>query len=70
MRLELLAKDPSSGKTGCAAVYRPEDAMNCVVQGNQVDSDTAANLQNVLPGETAVSIPIDVLREALRAIDG
>lgn len=70
MELEMLAKDPSSGKTGCPAVYRLKDKIYAVVQGTVLDADTEENLVNLLPGESAVSIKIDVLREALRAIDG
>lgn len=71
MELTLLAKDAESGKTGCESVYRPTtDGERAIVQGTVLDEETEQNLVNVLPGESAVSIKIEVLREALRAIDG
>lgn len=69
MQLTLLAKDSGSGKTGCPSVYRAEDGVHAVVQGNLLDSGTEGNLQNVLPGEGAVSIKLAVLRDALRELE-
>jgi hypothetical protein len=67
MRLEMLAKDLSSGRTGCPSVYIAEDG-SAVVQGDEiVDEGTRANLVNLLPGETAVRIKPAVLEAAVRA---
>lgn len=60
-----IAKDTSSGNDGCPSVYIEGDEF--VVQGPELDS--LADLQNVLPGETAVRIGIDVVREALARYD-
>lgn len=64
MRLEKLAKDPDSHVGGCQAVYRGEVGP-WVVQGEQVDADTYANLDDVLPGEAAVFIKPEILIEAV-----
>ncbi len=66
MELTLIAKDMQSGKHGCQSIYSiaavPEE---CVVQGDLLDGATEANLQNVLPGEGAVRIKVQVLRDFL-----
>jgi len=67
VKLERLAKDAESNITGCQAVYLGE-AGPCVVQGDKVDQDTFANLENVLPGEGAVFIKPEVLIEAARCL--
>ncbi len=67
MDLTLLAKDAQSGKNGCPSVYFAEDG-SLVIQGNLLDAATAANLLNVLPGEGAVSIKPEVVREALACL--
>lgn len=64
MRLTLLAKDESSGRDGCQAVYLAEDGR-FGVQGDLVD-DTHANLENLLPGEGGVFIKPEILIEAVR----
>jgi hypothetical protein len=64
MKLTLLAKDNSSGREGCPSVYCAEDG-SLVVQGDLLDSTTEANLLNVLPGEGAVRIKPEIVREAL-----
>jgi hypothetical protein len=64
MKLTLLAKDNSSGREGCPSVYFAEDGA-LVVQGDLLDSATEANLLNVLPGEGAVRIQPEIVREAL-----
>lgn len=67
MRLEMLAKDGDSGRSGCPSVYIAEDG-SAVVQGDEiVDSATRANLANLLPGETAVRIKPQVLEAAVAA---
>jgi hypothetical protein len=67
MRLEMLAKDETSGFGGCPSVYLGADG-SAVVQGNEiVDSDTRGELANLLPGETAVRIAPAVLQAAVTA---
>lgn len=63
MKLTMLAKDWLSGRTGCPAIYLAEDGR-AVVQAQLVDSDTMGNLENLLPGETAVVIAADVIERA------
>ncbi len=65
MRLERLAKDPSSGDDSCPSVYVAEDG-SLVVLGDLLDGHTYGNLQNVLPGEGAVRIKAEVVVEAVR----
>lgn len=65
MRLEKLAKDLDSNPTGCQTVYLAEDGR-FGVQGELVDADTHANLENLLPGEGAVFIKPEILIEAVR----
>lgn len=67
MRLTMLAKDEKSGRTGCPSVYLDEDGM-AVVQGVEVDADTAAVMANVLPGERGVRIRPEVLVAAVGAM--
>jgi hypothetical protein len=64
MELTLLAKDLESGKAGCKSVYLAENGK-LVIQGNVLDQATKANLLNVLPGEGAVEIDVDIVRAAL-----
>ncbi len=64
MELTLLAKENESGKNGCPSIYFADDGT-FVVQGNLLDAATEENLLNVLPGEGAVSIKIEIVREAL-----
>jgi hypothetical protein len=65
MRIEKLAKDPRSNPDGCQAVYLAEDGR-FGVQGDLVDADTHANLENLLPGEGAVLIKPEIVIEAVR----
>lgn len=65
MKVEMLAKDVTSGNGGCQSVYLREDGR-AVVQAPEVDADTLSHLVNVLPGERAVHIDPDVI---LRAAD-
>ena len=66
MKLEMLYKDAGSGGTGCPSVYVAENG-DLVVQGHVLDSDTEANLANVLEGESAVSISADIVIGAIEA---
>jgi hypothetical protein len=60
MKLTLLYKDQNSGGNGCPSVYL-SDSGEFVVQGVELDDVTTAELQNVLPGETAVRISADII---------
>jgi hypothetical protein len=66
VRLEMLAKDEDSGRTGCPSVYIDEDGW-AVVQGPEVEGDTMSSLVNLLPGETGVRIAPKVLAAAVAA---
>ncbi|WP_207957341.1 hypothetical protein [Streptomyces sp. YIM 98790] len=60
----MIYKDNASGGEGCPSVYLAENG-EFVVQGRLVDDDTAAELQNLLPGETAVRISTEVILGAV-----
>ncbi|MGW7529993.1 hypothetical protein [Streptomyces sp. NPDC054783] len=64
MELIMLYKDTASGGGGCPSVYLAESG-EFVVQGPKVDASTHANLANVLPGEDAVRISVDVVLGAV-----
>ncbi len=66
MRLNMLAKDPSSDIGGCPSVHEWVDGPadpECVVQGPIVGTE---HLHNVLAGEGAVRIKRSILIEAMR----
>lgn len=65
MWLAKLAKDGDSQITGCQTVYLDEGGW-LTVQGDQIDAETYANLEHVLPGEGAVRIKPEVVVEAVR----
>lgn len=65
MRIEKLAKDDDSNPGGCQTIYLAEDGR-FGVQGDLVDSDTYAKLENLLPGEGAVFIKPEIVIEAVR----
>lgn len=68
MQLEILFKDPTSGN-GCPTVYLAESG-EFVVQGQEVDDATRAELVSIVPGETAVRMAPEVLLSAaLRYVD-
>lgn len=67
MRLYKLAKDGESGMNGCPTVYAT-DTRDLVIQGDEVDEETRASLENLLAGESAVVIKRDVVEEALRKL--
>lgn len=60
----LLAKDEGSGDDGCPSVWLDDGQFT--ILGPEADLVT---LKNVLPGETACRISIDVVRRALAAYD-
>lgn len=64
MKLTKLFKDQGSGGNGCPTVYLGESG-ELVVQGYSVDESTFAELENVLPGESAVRISPDVILGAV-----
>lgn len=67
MKPVMLAKDGGSGDDGCPSVYLVDGDL--VVQGTEVTAAELGDLVNVLPGETAVRISIDVVRGALARYD-
>lgn len=64
MKLTKLFKDQGSGGTGCPTVYLAESG-EFVIQGQVLDGATTAELENVLPGESAVRISADVVLGAV-----
>lgn len=60
----MLAKDGASGDDGCPSVHLHDGAFT--IQGPEVGME---GLSNPLPGERAVTISIDVVREALAKYD-
>ncbi|MDQ3761330.1 MAG: cytochrome P450 [Actinomycetota bacterium] len=52
------------GKAGCKSVYLAENGK-LVIQGDLLDEATKANLLNLLAGEGAVEIDVDIVRAAL-----
>jgi hypothetical protein len=67
MRLERLAKASDSGNFGCPSVYLAENG-DLVVQGDSLDPDTTAHLENLLPGENGVRIKASIVEEAVRRL--
>jgi hypothetical protein len=70
MKLELLAKDMSSGDQGCPSCYLGDD-MKLHVQSDESSPDVYATALNLLPGEKIVAIAPQVILDAadrLRAI--
>ena len=61
---KLLAKDNTCGDDGCPSVWL--DNGQLTILGPEAD---LLALKNVLPGETACRISIDVVRRALAAYD-
>lgn len=64
MKLTMLYKDQGSGGNGCPSVYLT-DAGDFVVQGAVLEGPAFTQLENVLPGETAVCISPDVIMGAI-----
>jgi hypothetical protein len=62
--MELLAKDPTSGRNGCPSVHL-DDNGDFVVLAPEVESGTLARLENVLPGERAVRMRPEVVLAAV-----
>jgi hypothetical protein len=69
MNLRKLAKDADSGTNGCPTVYAVDELpADLVIQGVEAGASLIAELENVLPGETAVIIKREVVEEALRKL--
>ena len=64
MKLTKLFKDTNSGGQGCPTVYLA-DSGELVIQGHLLDTATTAELENVLPGESAVRISADIVLGAV-----
>jgi hypothetical protein len=60
----MLCKDEGSGGNGCPSVY-VTDSGDFVVQGSALDGEAFAQLENVLPGESAVRISSEVIMGAV-----
>jgi hypothetical protein len=60
----LLAKADGSGDDGCPSIYVDGDEL--IVQGPAAD---LSQLRNVLPGESASRIDVEVVRRALDEYD-
>lgn len=69
MKLTMLYKDQGSGGNGCPSVY-VTDTGDLVVQGTALEGTAFEQLENVLPGETAVRISPDVLIGAIERYRG
>jgi uncharacterized protein DUF6879 len=67
MGLTRLYKDDSSSITGCPSVYEA-DGADLVVQGPEVDADTAGQLVSPLAGERAVRISRHTIATALHRL--
>ena len=66
MPLDLLAKDPESGRTGCPSVF-DEGTGTAVVWAHEIDPTTAAAVPHPLPGEAGVRIKMSVILAAADA---
>lgn len=65
MRLTLLDKDGKSVDKQCPSVY-VADSGEFVIQGAEMTGNDTPDLQNPLPGETAVRISPEIV---LRAVE-
>jgi hypothetical protein len=63
MRLQMLAKDATSGEKNCPSVHDDLDGTEFVLVGPTVDS---SRVDNVLPGEGVVRIKREVVIEAVK----
>ncbi len=62
MKLRKLVKDPRSNTGECPSVYvADDDPAVMVVQGKRLDTDTTAELRDVLDDETAVRISAETI---------
>ncbi|MGH3867721.1 MAG: hypothetical protein ACRDQ4_16615 [Pseudonocardiaceae bacterium] len=63
MKLDMLAKDTSSGEQGCPSCYLGDDAM-AYVQAEEAQSEVYDAAVNLLPGEKIVRIAPQVILDA------
>lgn len=63
MKLEMLAKDISSGDQGCPSCYLGEDQM-LYVQSDEAPGQAYTAAVNLLPGERIVRINPQVILDA------
>lgn len=68
MPLTLITKWMYSGGSGCPSVYATDDPEMLVIQGNVLDAATRNDLQQVLDGEDAVTIPTETILRAAKMI--
>jgi hypothetical protein len=66
MPLELMAKDPNSGRTGCPSVF-DKGQGRAVVWSDGIGSALASEIPNHLPGEVGSEISWQVLCAAVDA---
>jgi hypothetical protein len=59
VKIEFMWKDDTSGGGGCPALYRAPGGY--VVQGKKLDSETRAQLRQLLDDEDGVFVPDNVL---------
>ncbi|MGH3720707.1 MAG: hypothetical protein ACRDRI_18050 [Pseudonocardiaceae bacterium] len=63
MKLDMLAKDTSSGEQGCPSCYLGDDAM-AYVQAEEAQVEAYGAAVNLLPGEKIVRIAPQVILDA------
>jgi hypothetical protein len=66
VRLEMLAKDEDSGRTGCPSVYIDENGW-AVIQGPEIEA-AGPDVSTVPPGGTRIRISPKVLAAAVEAL--
>ena len=65
--MKFTAKYAASGNGGCPTVYLT-DRGTAVVQGQGLTDQAQAALDDVLTGELAVEVPIDLLKNAVQKL--
>lgn len=66
--LRRLAKDADSKTGGCPALYVDDDSPAVMVaQGPRASEEACAQLIELLPGESAVTLPAETVVRAARA---
>jgi hypothetical protein len=63
VKLDMLAKDTSSGEQGCPSCYLGDDAM-AYVQAEEAHAEAYDAAVNLLPGEKIVRIAPQVILDA------
>jgi hypothetical protein len=67
VRLEMLAKDENSGRTGCPSVYIDENG-SAVIQGPEIEAAAGPEVTALPPGDTRIRISPKVLAAAAEAL--